>query len=147
VAFLGKARAAHHSADILEKSQDLEAAVQVLSGLVDGSHKVPDRAEAKEVVADTRARLADLKSQLGRFAEASTEVSKGMGIAKAPSYFRGHLLEMKGLVAERLAKDLAARGDTEAAKRAEADALEAFEEAMHVQQQVIDEALPDQAPK
>ena len=142
VAFLGKARAAHHSADLLEDRKDLEGAVRVLEGLLT-PRTTPDRAEAQEVVADTRARLADLKSELGRFEEAARDVDSGMALVKGTTYYRGHLLEMRGLVHERHAKHFRTQGDIAAAKLAEDAALEAFEESMRVQEQVIDQALPD----
>lgn len=142
VAFLGKARAAHHSADLLEDRKDLEGAVKVLEGLL-SADRIPARPEAQEVVADTRARLADLKSELGRFAEAAREVDSGMALVKGTTYYLGHLLEMRGLVHERHAKQLRTQGDLGAAKAAEEAALEAFEASMRVQQQVIDQALPD----
>jgi len=142
VAFLGKARAAHHSADLLEDKQDREGAVKVLEGLLTAK-RIPERPEAQEVVADTRARLADLKSELGRFDEATREVDSGLALVKGTTYYRGHLLEMRGLVHERHAKELRTQGDLGAAKIAEEAALEAFEASMRVQQQVIDETLPD----
>lgn len=142
VAFLGKARAAHHSADLLEDHNDREGAVKMLEGLLSGQ-RIPERPEAQEVVADTRGRLADLKSQLGRFDEAAREVDSGMALVKGTTYYRGHLLEVRGLVHERHAKELRSRGDLGAAKLAEAAALDAFEASMRVQQQVIDDALPD----
>jgi len=142
VAFLGKARAAHHSADLLEDKQDRAGAVRVLEGLLTAK-RIPERPEAQEVVADTRARLADLKSELGRFDEAAREVDSGLALVKGTTYYRGHLLEMRGLVHERHAKQLRTQGDLGAAKVAEEAALEAFEASMRVQQQVIDEVLPD----
>jgi len=142
VAFLGKARADHHSADLLEDKQDPGGAVRVLEGLLTAKH-IPERPEAQEVVADTRARLADLKSELGRFDEATREVDSGLALVKGTTYYRGHLLEMRGLVHERHAKQLRTQGDLGAAKVAEEAALEAFEASMRVQQQVIDEVLPD----
>lgn len=146
VAFLGKARAAHHSADLLEDRKDLEGAIRLLDGLLSAEH-IPERPEAQEVVADTRARLADLKSELGRFDDAAREVDAGMALVKGTTYYRGHLLEMRGLVHERHAKHLRDRGDLAAAKAAEDAALEAFEASMRVQQQVIDQALPDAGPR
>lgn len=142
VAFLGKARAAHHSADLLEDKQDREGAVKILDELLTAK-RIPERPEAQEVVADTRARLADLKSELGRFDEATRDVDSGLALVKGTTYYRGHLLEMRGLVHERHAKQLRTQGDLSAAKLAEEAALEAFEASMRVQQQVIDEVLPD----
>jgi hypothetical protein len=142
VAFLGKARSAHHSADLLEERHDLNGAVKVLEGLL-GGRSIPARPEAREVQADTRARLADLKSQLGRFDEATREVESGLQLVEGTTYYRGHLFEVKGLVAEREAKRFKAEGDEVRAKRAEQEALDAFEKSMQVQEQVIEKALPD----
>ena len=127
----------------MEQREDLKGAVRVLAELVKKPEAIPDRIEAREVVADTRARLADYKSQLGQFAQAREEVRAGMQLAQDPTYFRGHLFEVQGLVAERQAKELKAAGQLAAAKKAEADALDAFEKAMSVQEQVIEQALPE----
>lgn len=142
LAFLGKARAAHHTADILEEQNDLDGAIGALSALLRPG-ALPDRPEAHEVVADTHARLADLKSQLERFDEAQRDVEAGLKLAKEASYFRGHLFEMRGLVEERRAKQLKKGGQESEAKKAEALALEAFEQSMQIQQKVIEQALPD----
>lgn len=143
VAFLGKARAAHHTADILEGRKDLDGAIGALSELVSSAGALPGRPEAREVIADTHARLADLKSQLERFDEAQNDVKAGMDLAKETTYFRGHLFEMRGLIEERRAKELRGRGLEAKAKEAETLALEAFEQSMQIQQQVIERALPD----
>ncbi len=101
----------------------------------------PDAPEAVEVVADTCARLADLRSDLGDFEPALRDVEAGLALAGGPTHFRGHLLEIKGVVLERRYRALDALGEADAAARAKADALEAFKAAIDVQDQVIDDAL------
>lgn len=145
LAFLSRARSAHHSADQLEEESP-KAAIDKLQTLVDGP--VPGGneplAEAQEVLADTYARLADLKSQQGRFEDALKDVETGLGLAKEISYFRGHLFEVRGLAYERRAKQLEADGgDGSAAKQS---ALEAFEKSMDIQEKVIEQNLPEQNP-
>ena len=105
LAFLSRARAAHHRADLLE-NEDPKLASSVLDELVEGP--LPEggaaRPEVGEVLADTLARLADLRSRNGEYDAASRHIDRGLELARAVSYFRGHLFEMRGLVAERLAE-------------------------------------------
>jgi hypothetical protein len=139
LAFLSRARAAHHAADQKEAAQNLPAAIADLQALVTGP--LPKAAaglapEVREVLADTHARLADLRSQTQDFAAALADVAKGLELAREPSYFQGHLLEVQGLVEERHAKALEPR-DPRAANAARERALAAFERAMSVQGAVI----------
>ena len=111
VAFLGRARAAHHRADLMEDRVELEPALAELAKVTEGprSDRAADFAEIREVLADTRARMADLESRLGRYDEAEREVEKGLGLATEVTYFRGHLFEVRGLVEERRSRALGKR--------------------------------------
>lgn len=100
--------------------------------------------EVREVLADTRARLADLKSQLGQFQQASKDVDRGLELAEETTYFRGHLFEVRGLVEERRAKDLSDKGNTTAAEEAKRQALDAFEKSMSIQAEVIRQATDEE---
>ena len=138
LAFLSKARVAHHRADLTQEDGDLDLAVAALEAVV---APLPDAPEAIEVVADTYARLADMRSDLGDFEPALRDVEAGLALAERPTHFRGHLLEIKGVVLERRYRALDAVGEAEAAARAKAEALDAFKGAIDVQDQVIDDAL------
>lgn len=139
LAFLSKARAAHHRADLGQEDGDLDLAITALETVVLLPH--PDAPEAVEVLADTRARLADLRSDLGAYEPALRDVEAGLSLAVKPTHFRGHLLEMKGVVLERQHRHLEAFGEREASEKAKAEALEAFRSAIEVQDQVINDAL------
>jgi hypothetical protein len=142
LAFLSRARAAHHLADEHETVGDLSAAVAPLVELVSGPlpHSGNELApEVREVLADTRARLADLRSRSGAFELAIADVHAGLEYAKEPNYFRGHLLETEGLIEERRAKALEA-SDPSAAAKSRSRAIELLEQAMSVQARVIDSA-------
>lgn len=141
VAYLSRARAAHHAADLAEEKGEPSAAIAALERLV--AAPAPERPEVAEVLADARARLADLRSAAGKFDAALREVDAGLALVPEPSHFRGHLLEVRGLVHERRAKVLAARGDEAGAGREREAAIEAFEQAIGVQEEVIRRALPD----
>lgn len=153
LAFLSSARAAHHIADEKEEAGDLPAAIAVLRKVVTGP--VPGgttpRPEAGEVLADTRARLADLESRTGQFDAADQDVTGGLALAKTTSYFRGHLFEVRGLVDQRRAAALAKAvdagqadaGDAAEIAAAKQRAIEAFEEAMKIQNEVIRKSVPD----
>jgi hypothetical protein len=144
LAFLSRARAAHHIADEREAAGDLAAAVAPLASLTagplphDGQSLAP---EVREVLADTRARLADLRSRQGAFELAIADAHAGLELASEPNYFRGHLLETEGLVEERQAKALEPK-DPSAAAGARARAIGLLEQAMAVQAGVIASAAP-----
>ncbi|MEO7033712.1 MAG: hypothetical protein ABI548_07520 [Polyangiaceae bacterium] len=143
LAFLSRARAAHHLADAHESAGDLNAALRPLADLVAGplphvrgGELAP---EVREVLADTRARLADLRSRLGAFDLAINDAHAGLEQARDPNYFRGHLLETEGLVEERRAKALDASNPS-AAGAARQRAIALLEQAMTVQSGVIESA-------
>ena len=111
LAYLSNARSLHHEADLAEDGADLPKAVVALERLL--AKPEPRKApEIDEVIADTHARVADLQSRLGQFDAAARHVTDGLSRAPAVSYFRGHLFEVRGLVEERRAKALSAKGDT-----------------------------------
>lgn len=142
LAFLSQARSAHHLADQREASGDTEAALRTLQALTDGPKPAGDAPEVGEVLADTRARMAELLSRAGRFDQAAREVEAGLANARAPSYFRGHLFEVRGLVEERREKALRSSGRVQEADQARERSLSAYEEAMKIQATVIQEAAP-----
>jgi hypothetical protein len=146
VAFLSKARAAHHRADLAEQEGDRAAAIAAVSTIVDGP-RPPATPELVEVLADALARRADLRSQAGDLDGADADVDAGLALATATTHFRGHLLEVRGLVAERRAERLAAAGDAAGAAAARERAIRAFEAAIDVQDEVIRGALEDVGPR
>jgi len=113
LAFLSRARAAHHRADLLEADERLEPAVRELSAIVDGPlpRGGPALAEVREVLADTLARRAELSSRLGQHDAATADVDRGLTLAAEVSYFRGHLYEVRGLIEERRAAYLRAEAE------------------------------------
>lgn len=137
LAWLSAARSLHHEADLAEDASDPKQAIAALERLL--ASKRPRAApEIDEVLADTHARLGDLRSKEGDFDGATKNVDAGLTLAKQVSYYRGHLLEVRGLVEERRAKALAAKGDTAGAKAAAEAAKKAFEEAVSVNFEFID---------
>lgn len=147
VAFLSKARAAHHRADLAETEGNRTAAIRALTSVVTGAlppggGKGAERTpEVREVLADTYARLADLESLEGDFEGALEDVEDGLELVPDVTYFRGHLFEVRGLVEERHAKKLKEKGDAAGAAAAEDRAKAAFDQAIDVQELVIDNAL------
>jgi tetratricopeptide (TPR) repeat protein len=141
LAFLSRARSAHHRADGFEEQNDLEAAVGALGEVIEGPVPAGPYPETREVAADTRARLADLRSRMGRFDEATRDLQAGLSLATERTYFRGHLFEVRGLVEERRSKALAEAGNESEAEAARKRALDAFEQAMDIQAEVIRDAL------
>lgn len=144
LAFLGKARAAHHAADLAEGQGDRARALRDLDALAQGPRPVSSGAlppEVAEVLADTFARLADLRSRSDDHAGALREVERGIALAERPTHFRGHLFETKGVVLERMAKAQEAGHERPVAGATKALAMDAFEMAIKIQDQVIDEAL------
>jgi tetratricopeptide (TPR) repeat protein len=142
LAFLSRARAAHHRADDPEQRGDLKGAIRELEALVAGPTLRGNAPEAREVLADTHARLADLRSRDGDFDRASSDIERGLALVPELSYFRGHLLEVRGLSEERRSKVLTSNGDTAGDERAKSRALAAFQEAMEIQAAVIERSAP-----
>ncbi len=141
LAFLGRARAAHHAADTHQQRKDLPKAIESLESVLRGPIPSHEAAEVKEVLADTRARLGDLESQVGDYDAAQAQIQQGLGLLDGPSYFRGHLFEVRGLIEERQAKVLREAGKPDAARAAEQRALKAFEQAMDIQAKVIEKGV------
>jgi tetratricopeptide (TPR) repeat protein len=141
MAFLSAARALHHEADVRQGTGDTRGAVASLERLV--ALPAPRAVEVDEVVADARARLAELRLAQGDVDGADREVQAGLERVKGPTYFRGHLLEVEGLLEEARAGALADAGKNEEAVRARAKAVDLLEEAVKVQEQVIEHALAD----
>jgi hypothetical protein len=141
MAFLSAARALHHEADIREQSGDTASAIASLERLV--AMPAPAAVEVDEVLADARARLAELRLERGDVDGADREVQAGLQRVKGPTYFRGHLLEVEGLLEEVRAGALADAGKSVEAARAKARAVSLLEEAVEVQERVIDRALAD----
>jgi tetratricopeptide (TPR) repeat protein len=141
MAFLSAARALHHEADIKEQSGDDDGAVAALERLA--RMPAPQAIEVDEVLADAHARLAELRLRRADLDGADRDVRLGLDRAKSPTYFRGHLLEVEGLVEEARASTLSDAGRTDEAARAKAQAISLLEEAVHVQELVIQHALGD----
>ena len=143
LAFLSRSRSAHHRADAREEQHDALAAEAELDAIVSGPKPAcGDAPEVREVLADTRARLGDLRSRHGAFEGARRDILAGLALVPEQSYFHGHLLEVRGLLEERQAKALAQTGDAAGAQAAKARALDAFQEAMRIQAAVIERAAP-----
>jgi len=140
MAFLSAARALHHEADIHERSGDARGALAPLERLV--ALPAPTAVEVDEVLADTHARLAELRLGLGDLEGAGRDIQAGLLRVQGPTYFRGHLLEVEGLIEEARAAGLADAGHGDQAAAARARAMALLEEAVRVQQQVIEQALP-----
>jgi hypothetical protein len=148
LAFLSQARSAHHIADQREAEDNLPAALRALETLTTAQKPPGSAPEVEEVLADTRARRADLLSRAGRFDQAEAEISAGLENARVPNYFRGHLFEVRGLMEERREKSLRGSGRGQEADQARDRSLSAYEEAMKIQAEVIRSAAPaPSAPK
>ncbi len=143
LAFLSRARSAHHLADGQLEAEDSQQATQVLEALLSGPLPAGSeaRAEVREVLSDTHARLADLLSRAGDFDGALRHVERGLALVPETTYYRGQLLEQRGHVEERRAAALADAGDTAGAAAARQRALQAFAQAMDLQAKVIECSL------
>ncbi len=149
MAFLSAARARHHEANVREDSGDLPGAIDALQKLVTMKTPHPGApiVEVEEVLADAYARLAELRIRAKDLDAAGKDVDAGLAHAKDPTYFRGHLLEVKGVVEEERAKVLEAAGKKDEAKEARARAIQLFDEVVGIQMKVIDKTLGDGGAK
>jgi hypothetical protein len=159
LAFLSKARAAHSEADMAIEGNDTEAAIAALERVVEGPLPAAEPSpEVREVLADTLARTAELKSTIGLFDEARGDIERGLKLATERTHYRGRLLEVRGAVEGRYFNSLKAEiaektdagaspdevADLEtAAEAARQRAIKASQEAIDIQEAVINEALAE----
>lgn len=148
MAFLSEARALHHAANVHEAQRDPADAIAELERLVaaprpHAPRRVP---EVEEVLADTHARLAELRLGGKDFSGAAREVEAGLEHAPDPTYFRGHLFEVEGLLEEAHAAALTDAGKGDEAKRARERALAALRQAVAIQEKVVESSIEDRAP-
>jgi tetratricopeptide (TPR) repeat protein len=135
LAWLSKARTLHHLADMSETEGALDRAVASLEQLV--GTEAPRAPETDEVLADTYARLADLRVRRGELERAGQDVDQGLRHAPGATYFHGHLLEVRGLVFEKLSESLAKAGKRVEAEEARQKAIRVSLEAVRLQDEVI----------
>lgn len=142
MAFLSEARALHHEANLHEAANDIPGALRALERLV-AAKRPAGLPEIDEVLADTHARLAELRTRNGDFAGAARDVEDGLKLAPARTYFRGHLFEVSGVVEEARAASLEDAGKTDEAARARANAVTLLRQAVAIQDEVIRATLDD----
>jgi len=139
LAFLSEARALHHEANLHEASNEPSRAIEALVRLTHAPKPHPETTtpEVEEVLADTYARLAELRMRTGDLDGAAHDIQDGVTHAEAPSYFRGHLLEVAGIIEEARAASLADAGRRTDSNRARDRALSLLREAVEIQKKVI----------
>jgi hypothetical protein len=142
MAWLSKARTLHHAADRGEVDGGVDRAIAPLQQLVSGPTPGPSP-EVDEVLADTYARLAELRARGGELDRAEAAIVKGLEHAQERTYFRGHLFEVRGLVFEKLSESLAKAGKRAEAEEARQKAMRASLEAVRIQDEVIAGAFDD----
>lgn len=145
MAFLSEARALHHQANLKEASNDLPGATSAMNRLVTAQRPHGGKAtpEVDEVLADAYARLAELQLRQNALEPAATSIKDGLAHAQKPTYFRGRLLEVEGLVEEARASTLADAGKLADAVRAREHAIQLLEEVVRIQENVIRESTRD----
>jgi tetratricopeptide (TPR) repeat protein len=143
LAWLSKARTLHHLADLAEEEGSIDQAIARLEELAGGTMPGGRPPEAAEVMADTYARIAELRTRRGDYERADQAVTSGLAYAPGATYFRGHLLEVRGLVYEKQSGDFEKAGRASEAKKAREKGLTASLEAVRIQDEVIRSTLGD----
>lgn len=141
MAFLSQARAVHHEANVREAGGDAKGAILALEGLTAARRPDGARPEVAELMADTFARLAELRARSGDVDGAGRDLEAGLAQAPARSYFEGHLYEVAGIVSETKAKQLADAGQESAAAEARGKAIDLLRKAVAIQEEVIRSTL------
>lgn len=143
MAFLSEARALHHQANLKEDAGDLPGAIGAMERLVAARRPHPESKtpEVEEVLADAYARLAELELKRSGLPAASKAIENGLAHAPDATYFRGHLVEVQGLVMEATAADFADAGKKEEAAKAREKAIALLEQVVKIQDQVIQRSL------
>ncbi|HEY5955561.1 MAG TPA: hypothetical protein VIV60_03365 [Polyangiaceae bacterium] len=139
LAFLSRAKSAHHIADLQEDANP-RGAIEALNAVVTGPAPTSNgvlRTEARETIADTQARIAELQSRSKQFDAARQRIELAMKLVPEPDYYRGHLFETQGLIEQRRSEALKSEGNLPASEVARSAALSAFETAMQIQAEVI----------
>jgi hypothetical protein len=146
MAFLSEARSLHHEANIKEAANDLAGATTAMVRLVDARRPqaATSSPEVEEVLADAYARLAELRLRQNAVGPAAEAVASGLAHAPQPTYFRGHLLEVQGLIEESRANALADAGKLPEAVQAREKAIKLLEEVVRIQDDVIRRSLGGQ---
>jgi tetratricopeptide (TPR) repeat protein len=115
--WIGDASRAHAEADALERSGDLERAGDLLQDLVSGP--VPTGVapqDARAVLQDTYARLANLALKRGKAADALHSADAGLQLGEAQDVFVSSLRAFRGRALEALGRDAEAAREYEAAQ-------------------------------
>jgi tetratricopeptide (TPR) repeat protein len=142
MAFLSEARALHLQANLKEEAGDVAGAAAAMERLVAARRPHDGKApEVQEVLADAYARLAELQLKLNALPKAADAVKTGLSHAPDPTYFRGHLVEVEGLIEEARAMELADAGNPEEAAKSREKAIQLLEEVVKIQDQVIQRSL------
>ena len=143
MAYLSEARALHHQAGIKEDAGDVAGAIATMSRLTSAARPHPERKvpEVEEVLADAFARRAELELRDGKPDAALGSVREGLGHAEAPTFFRGHLVEVQGLIEKARGASLADAGKPEEAKAARDRAIRLLDEAVKIQEGVVNASL------
>lgn len=143
MAFLSEARALHHQANLAEEGSDLDGAIRAMDRLVAARRPHPERStpEVEEVLADAYARLAELRLKKGDVDPAALAVKSGLEHVAEATYFRGHLIEVEGLIEESRAARFADAGKSVEAAKAREHAIALLEEVVKIQDQVIQRSL------
>ena len=143
MAFLSMARALHHEANLQEDNGDTAGAIAAIERLVAARRPHPERKtpEVEEVLADAYARLAEMRLKESSLDAAATAVTSGLTHVEGATYFRGHLVEVQGLIEEARAATLADAGNAAAASKARERAIALLEEVVKIQEQVIQRSL------
>jgi tetratricopeptide (TPR) repeat protein len=143
MAYLSRARALHHEANLKEDLGDKKGAILAMERLTSQPFSRAKTPEVEEVLSDAFARRAELELGMGDINAAKTSVTRGLEHAKDATYFRGHLMEVSGLVEETRANILVDAGKTDEAKQAQERALQELEQAIEIQNHVLSGLLGD----
>ncbi len=139
MAYLSMARARHHEANVQESQGDIAGALGALAQLAQAPTPHPGTTipEVDEVLADTYARMAELELTRDGLDAAARDVNDGLLHAKDATFFRGHLLEVQGIIEEARGNRAADAGRPDEATQARKHAVELLREAIAIQEKVV----------
>lgn len=140
---LGQAQNFHSKADVLVDSGELTQALTTLEMIL--QIPFPSGApEGQDVIADTRARMATLRIELGKLDQALQLVDEGIAQSERQSFYLANLHTVRGQVLQAMAKSSAEEfgDDAPTVRELRIEAIKAFDLSIQISEALLNTLSP-----